>query len=488
MALDQSKINIILPVEKGSISLSVFDSDSITNSVVLEQVVGTLVKYSGVGRYTPYLAKKWIVSDDQKTWTFEFHPGLRTEDGIEINAYTYSENLKKLLRIYSNTYSPPCFNKIIGWQEFSRGDLDRLSIKATSDLLLEMNFSEVPSGLLEFLSMSYFGFYSEHNFIGDEWKDNKSIISSGSYKLVSYSDDEIVLSLRKDWPLMAGVEEKSIQNIIVQSAPWKEVIKKEGNYIIRIDNSNDAVPENYLKMNSTPTMLGAIVMSPYIKPFDDIKVRKAMRVVFREKMKQFDLPNPTSVKTNHFYQGFSPFSISEDDYVQALKYLRGLKVKKFSTFQMANAKSSNSFYLSKVFTETLKEVGWEVHHDDMDTLGNEWFKKGLDNKLYALRTAGVDIGGNPENWVIEMMFCSRLGISFPDADNKICEVVKKFSNGEFTRNEDYWLAIHEAIEESSTVVPAIHSGYSWLISPTIDLKNVSSSMNVPRVDEISLKL
>lgn len=480
----QDSIDLILSVQKGSISLSVFDSDSITNAAVMEQVVGTLVKYSGVGRYEAFLAKSWHASEDQKTWTFEFYPHLKSEDGVEINAESFTANFKKLLRIYAQQYSPPTFNRLQGWKEFTEGKEEALGVKALSQTTLVMTFDSVPSGLLEFLSMPYFGFYSPFDFDGDKWRDNNVIHSTGSYKVDYFSEDEIILKARYDWPLM---NKKSPGTANVRHISLEETLKEKKNFIIQLTDSNQVAPQHLVKFNSTPTMLTAVVLSPLVAPFNSLKVRQAMRTVLREKIKKRKLENNLSRKTNHFYDGFNKLPLFIEDYESALSLLKEIKVSTIPVFQQKLNESTNTNFVMEVLKETIHEIGWKIDVDTPATLGKDWIKKGLDNSRYALRTAGVDIGGSPENWVIDMMFCSRLGISFPDIDDKICHVVRNYELGMYPEKEQYWMAIHNAIEEGASVVPVIHSGLGWFLSPTIDMQNVSSSMNVPRFDQLSIK-
>lgn len=480
----KSQIDFIVPAKSGAISLSVFDSDSIHNGSVMEQVVGTLTKYGGVGRYESYLAKKWTVSPDQKTWSFEFYPNLRTEDNIAINAQTFATNLKKLLKIYSKQYSPPAFNRLKGWSKFSHGDDSAIGITATDEGTLVLSFETIPSGLLEFLSMPYFGFYSPADFDGEKWKDKTIIHSSASYRVSHYSDDEIHLETRTDWPLRNTDAPKKV---VIRYATLEQAVIEKKNLIIQL---KDATTEDYkdlIQYNSTPTLLSGIVLSPLVAPFDSPEVRKAFRTIIRAKAELLIPKSTSSQKSTFFYDSFSQFSLSKGDYNEALKLLKSKKPGKVLVFQQKLTDSSDSEYVMSVLKSVISEIGWNIEIDTPASLGADWIKKGLDNKKYALRTASVDIGGSPENWVIDMMFCSRLGISFPDVNDSICSVIKAYDDGKFMEKNKYWEALHSSIEESSTVVPLLHSGFAWLISPTIDMTHVSSSMNVPRFDQLSIK-
>lgn len=480
----ESEVNFVIPNSVETLSLSVFDSDSITNSSVMEQVVGTLVKYSGVGRYEPYLAKKWIVTNDQKVWTFEFNENLTTEDGILINAKSYADNLKKLLKIYSLQYSPPMFNKLKGWKEFVNNEKSDLGINIDAKGMLVLTFDETPSGVLEFLSMPYFGFYSPNDFIGEKWKDRKKVHSSASYRVVAFTDEKITLALRSKWPL-ANSNSPKIVNVIHTSTEVAVQNLKNALILLKDFESKDYV--NFVKYNTTPTLMSGIVLSPYVYPFDSSDVRRAFRNLIRIKASKLQLKNNSTKKSPYFYNTFSSFTLSKSDINEDINFLKSVQVKKLKIFQQKLNDSSNSEFVMNVFHQVAEEINWELEIETPSTLGKDWIKIGLDNHKYAARTASVDIGGSPENWVIDMMFCSKLGISFPDYKNDICKIVKDFDSGKLLDKQEYWSKIHFAIEENSVVVPIIHSGFSWIISKNIDIKDVSTTMNIPRFDQLSLK-
>ena len=53
----------------------------------------------------------------------------------------------------------------------------------------------------------------------------------------------------------------------------------------------------------------------------------------------------------------------------------------------------------------------------------EWFKKTDSNTYFDARVSSVDIGAYPDYMALKMMFCSKLGVNFPDLDDEICRMV-----------------------------------------------------------------
>lgn len=74
-------------------------SSSMTESNFEALVVETLVKVDQKGQPQPLLADSWKLSDDQLTWTFNLHKGIKFQDGTPFNAdavkYTFDRILDK---------------------------------------------------------------------------------------------------------------------------------------------------------------------------------------------------------------------------------------------------------------------------------------------------------------------------------------------------------------------------------------------------------
>jgi hypothetical protein len=158
-----------------------------------------------------------------------------------------------------------------------------------------------------------------------------------------------------------------------------------------------------------------------------------------------------------------------------------LKVLRF-----ALASSALGKYTEEVVVRALKELNWPYEMIDPDFKNPDFIKKRNTNLEYDIRFANVDIGANAENWVINMMFCSELAISFPDPSGKICRLVKEHEGrtGKYDRAE-YVKQFEKLIEEDSAVLPLYHTGSYWLASPDIHLDQIlAPTLVVPRFDQL----
>lgn len=463
------RLNIVLDkkTEGEVFSFSVFNSDYSRNQLLMEQLVSTLVKYEGTGRYETYLAESWSTDAEMKIWQFKIKKEIFTEEGEEITAPKYKKCLERLSLEYSKNSESHVLKDLVGWDKFKKDKLNLEGIDYLDNYTLIFKFKRPPSGLLEFLSMPYFGYYSENNFVGVKWKDNNKIISSSKYQVISSENKKVILKLRKDFKLNEGGEAEEIH---VYTGD-KKIIDKEQLYIFENKTQEKEMVGAYL-VESTPTVLNSIVLSPYKDQFVDEKFRRNVLAYLQRQL---------SLKEQSFYYGFDSTSLNYESSELPSFYKKNLKIFVQSLNDIKEYEKINTLW-----RQLEKEFDLKVEIDTPETLGPDWPKIALDNKKYDLRIARVDIGGAPENWVIDMMFCSRLGISFPDPKGTICKIVDHYKDKGVKDLEIYSKEVFSAVAETYTLLPIKHTGFSWFFSNNIDPRGFSKTMNIPRLDKVRI--
>lgn len=73
-------------------------TDSADSLALTEAVFDALVRRGQDGRFLPALAKRWSVSDDARTWTFELRTGVRFHDGTEFDARAMLRSVERMQR------------------------------------------------------------------------------------------------------------------------------------------------------------------------------------------------------------------------------------------------------------------------------------------------------------------------------------------------------------------------------------------------------
>lgn len=446
--------------------------------------MGTLVKYNDAGNYAPYLAESWNVSKDEKTWEFRLRPNLKAENGQDIDAVSFRRNLLRLLKIYSKSYSPPTFSKIKGWKYFAEGNIESLEIRATSKNTIIFVFSERPSGFLEFLSMPYFGFYSDSDFEGENWRSDYKITSTGSYSVVKMDEFHSRLELRTNWEVL---NIKAPRIVEVMFAPLNEATKNPTEP--KIISAQSGLPEgmkDFTRFNSTPTLLNALVISPFVTPFQDIKLRFALRNLVRFILGEIRNRDPSFHPVQYFYDSFAKYPLQKENLEDSISALKALQTPQLDIFVQKLTDPKDQAFINQLISEIGRQTGIFLKTKTAKDLGKDWVKIAFSNKHYPLRIARVDVGGNAENWVLDMMFCSQIGISFPDPRGSICDVVKQFDDGMISEGPEFEMKIHEALERDAVVVPLSRNGFQWLFTKSISTVGLSPSMSVPRFDQLEL--
>jgi peptide/nickel transport system substrate-binding protein len=73
-------------------------TDSADTLALTEAVFDALVRRGQDGRFLPALAKRWSLSDDARTWTFELRTGVRFHDGTELDARAMLRSVERMQR------------------------------------------------------------------------------------------------------------------------------------------------------------------------------------------------------------------------------------------------------------------------------------------------------------------------------------------------------------------------------------------------------
>ena len=476
-----SHVNYIIADGLWPLSFNPEDSDVFENAVVMELVVGTLVRYEGTGRYLPFVAEKWQISSDGLKYTFYLRDNISTEMDEPITAQTYINNFRILLGKYAKRSSPPVFKYLVGFEEFMDGKTEQLGVKALSDKIIEFSFSQKVSGLFEFLAMPYFGYYSSTNFDANgNWIDKQRIVSSGPYKVSTINDKEVVLEKRSSW--FSHIK-NSPKLISVSSQTFEEALKSSKKTVICLRGvSSMPYSDNYIKIHGTPTILAYAVLSPLVENgiFKDEKVRNefamALRAHFRKNLPQVDGLYPT----DSFY--FSDEGKPEEH----VGYSLTNKFEKMPVSMVVRpSKDDKSLILKTIAEQFFKEAAVNLTTKVLDADDKEWFNKFRSSGFADVRIGTVDIGGEIEDWVIRMMFCSNLGVSFPDLNQNVCKVTSEFENGSIDF-ANYKSKFEQVIKQDAVVVPLFHYGCLWLFTNDFDVSRLTPTMGIIPFDQVGV--
>ena len=86
-----------------------------------------------------------------------------------------------------------------------------------------------------------------------------------------------------------------------------------------------------------------------------------------------------------------------------------------------------------------------------------------------------------------MMFCSELGVRYPDPSNRICNLVKDYEDWSGPLPTDYIKNLNQIIYDDACVVPLEHFGPQWILSDNINSDLFPSTVETPLFELIELK-
>lgn len=446
-------------------SLKLEDSDFSSNQLILNSLVGTLVKYDLSGKISPYLAESWSVSDDRMKWIFRLKNNLSYSDNISIDALLFKSvlesNISKMLKTSDAVI---VFDKLNGWHEFVNGESSGISgIKVNSTNEIEFDFLTYPGDVIEALRMPAFGLWIENNGV---------LQSTGSYELELYSKSKVIIKAKKNVQCEFKLIEFNFTNNFDPASESAEIVIYKVPYYQQY-----ADYPRFFSVLSAPTRFEGFVLSPYkINLFNDIKNRK----IFQNVVNSFW---PEIVKSKNLFATARTDLLEDSD---LKSHVLTSETKLTFAFERALYSDQELDDYKKIINSFLKgsNIEFEFVFKDNNNSG-DFFKKTDSNSYFDARITTVDVGDWPDQFVLNMMFCTKLGVNFPDPNNSICSFLKNIKNDNFDQ-----LAVdrlNKIIFDEAIIIPIKHHSEKWLVSNKIDPNTFPATTVYPRFDLIKLK-
>lgn len=459
-------------------SLLVEDSDWYAHENILNSLIGNLVKFSSSGKLEPYLADKFEVSSDSLTWKYHLRANLVCDDGTQITAKNFVEALHRQIKKYSATSRPIDFENLMGFTEFNESKSENIA-GLTYDLnTIIFQFNKKPEDLNEMLRMPYFGFWCEKNLNGELWKNNKQFISSSAFKLISANSKKIIIQKRTDW---FTSNNDSIDKIAFTYQNHEGISKLETPLIVEAkssDNIKNIINSSFIEIMGLPTLVYNLILSPYKNSqLEDNFLRLEIANRIRKNQSQTKFIN-----TDFFYK----FLKSE---VKTYSDEKILNKYKNMTFKLATLHPPNDdlkefiSFLNKIFADL--NISFKLVYENKNF--SEWRKELNSNLNFDGRFGGVANGSKMRNFIVKMMFCTDLGVSYPDPSGRICSLVKKQEEIGGPISEEYIKEFNQILYEDSSVIPLQNLSFVWYISPEIDPMSFPPTAEHPLFEKLKLK-
>lgn len=245
-------------------------------------VADPLVTVSADGKYMPGLAESWAVSPDGKEWTFKLRKDVKFQDGTPFNAAAVKFNLDRVVN--PETKSALMANYV--------GAKSYKETQVVDDNTVKIVYNDPVPGLLWGLSIFPIWSPTAVQKFGKDF--DKNLVGSGPFKLQEWVKGSHVKFVRDDAytgapPMQDHVGPANLDSITMRfvgdAAVLGEVLKTgEVNMVMELPAQAVATYKGQPGFQVVPGYQPGTGMQFMFNtskaPFDDVKVRQALRLAY----------------------------------------------------------------------------------------------------------------------------------------------------------------------------------------------------------------
>jgi peptide/nickel transport system substrate-binding protein len=258
-------------------------------SIVARHIVEYLVETGPDNITRPYLAKSWEASDDLKTWTFHLREGIKWSNGDDFNADDVVFNFTRWLDPKTGSSNLGLFDAMLeetGEKDAKGNPVKRMIKNAvakvdnhTVRLNLKSPVLSIPENLYNYPTAIV-----HRNFEKDGGDLSKNPVGTGPYTLAEFKVGELAVLKKREEPYWGGevfLDEIRFVDLGEDAGAYLAAISSgqvDGIYNLDLTTLEAAKNIPGIKIAEIPsTQTGVIRMKVTEKPFDDIRVRKAVQ-------------------------------------------------------------------------------------------------------------------------------------------------------------------------------------------------------------------
>jgi hypothetical protein len=452
-------------------SLDPLDYDALAHHVYFRSVYSSLVSDYKLGEITGVLASKWSANPEKTAWTFQIRKDLSFSDGqkIEPKDVAFSLNRAALMMKRANSQSG-LLEHLKGIETLSAANVFIKGI-AYDHQSVTLQFNKPMPDILTKISFGLYAIVSSKNFeqTTGEWKDKKNLIGSGPYKVEKWTDSEVILALRSDYP----------QDLLVTKPISKAVYRHDPESILSSDIVIDfddslALDESFKFHGPVKSAIRYIECEGWQKS-DSICYDKKTRIALRNNF--YAALNSLGFKT---VKSFFPLAIKDVAELKIAETSEGttnsvkLNSKKFSISKVANAYKSKKNQ-SQVTSQEAFEFGMNdlANKNHLEMTSVSPVAKLPTTAMVDFRFRMTAILVDSPHHDIQFMFKSEHGIRLPDTNGEIKSYV---TPGEFSVQK-----VNEMLWEQGIIWPLGHMALGiWKKDHTVNL--ASYNLILPPLD------
>jgi peptide/nickel transport system substrate-binding protein len=267
---DSPKVGGTLIYATGTDALTLdpqFVTDVPTSRVVM-QIHETLVKYDLDMNVVPCLAEAWEVSSDQMTWTFRLRKGVKFQDGTPFNAEAVKYTFDRIVDPATASPRKSSAGMIKGVKI-----LDEHTVAITTQKPFGPLLAQLTAYNLAILSPT------QAKKLGKKYAQNPA--GTGPFKLESWTPGEKVVLARNEeyWGKKAYLDKVVFKVVPEDATRVMLLLSGEADVIasvptVLLDKLQQSKDVKVVREKGFRTIY--IGLNNKVKPFDDIRVRKAV--------------------------------------------------------------------------------------------------------------------------------------------------------------------------------------------------------------------